>query len=239
MKADASVMAAAAIDLHELPTREALAEELSQKVASVLAAAIERRGKALLAVSGGTTPALFFRKLSDADVDWSRVTVTLVDERFVPEDSPRSNARLARENLLQGKAKAARFAGLFCEGMDIEAAAAEADDVLRNLGLPIDAVVLGMGGDGHTASFFPDADELAALLSSANERFVAPVHAVSAGEPRLTLTMPAIISAPFVALHIEGEAKRQVLASVLRGKDLPVHAVFEHARRPVEVFWAT
>ncbi|MBS3648460.1 6-phosphogluconolactonase [Pseudaminobacter sp. 19-2017] len=231
-------MAAVTVDLHELPTREALAEELSQKVAYVLTAAIERRGKALLAVSGGTTPALFFRTLSDAHIDWPRVTVTLVDERFVPEDSPRSNARLARENLLQGKAAAAGFTGLFREGMTIETAAAEADGVLRKLGLPIDAVVLGMGGDGHTASFFPDADQLPALLSPTNEAVVAPVHATSAGEPRLTLTMPAIIGAPFVALHIEGEAKRQVLASVLRGKDLPIRAVFEHARKPVEVFWA-
>jgi 6-phosphogluconolactonase len=238
MKADLSVMATIAIDFHELPTREALAEELSHKVASVLTPAIERRGKALLAVSGGTTPALFFRTLSQADVDWPRVTITLVDERFVPEDSPRSNARLARENLLQGKAKAARFAGLFHEGMDIEAAAAEADGMLRKLGLPVDAVVLGMGGDGHTASFFPDADQLPLLLSPANEALVAPVYAESAGEPRLTLTMPAIISAPLIALHIEGEAKRQVLSSVLRGRDLPIRAVFAHARKPVEVFWA-
>jgi 6-phosphogluconolactonase len=238
MKAEGPGMAAPAIALHELPTGEALAEELSEKVASVQTSGIERHGKALLALSGGTTPVLFFRKLSDADVDWARVTITLVDERFVPEDSPRSNARLARENLLQGKAKAARFVGLYRSDADIETAASEADRALRGLGLPLDAVVLGMGGDGHTASFFADSDQLSALLSPSNRMLVAPVRANSAGEPRLTLTMAAIASARFIAVHIEGEAKRQVLDAVLRGTDMPIRAVFEHAKQPVEVFWA-
>jgi 6-phosphogluconolactonase len=227
-----------AVTLREFPSREALAESLSQKVASVLSGAIATRGRALLAVSGGTTPALFFRTLSQADLDWSRVTVTLVDERFVPEDSPRSNARFAQENLLIGKAAAARFVGLYRDAPDVETAARLADDTIWRLGLPLDAVVLGMGPDGHTASFFPDVPTLPALLAPINKTLVAPVHAPSGGEPRLTLTMPAIAGASFLALHIEGEAKRKVLASVLEGEALPIGAVLENSKEPVEIFWA-
>jgi 6-phosphogluconolactonase len=231
-------MAGLAATLREFPSREALAADLSAKIVSILGAAIEARGRALLAVSGGTTPALLFRTLSEAELDWAKVTVTLVDERFVPEDSPRSNAGLAKANLLIGRAEAARFVGLYRDAPDVEEAAREADDVINGLGLPLDAVVLGMGGDGHTASFFPDAAELAQLLAPENPKLVMPVHTESGGEPRLTLTMPAIAGAGFVALHIEGDGKRKVLASVIAGEKLPIRAVLEAAHEPVEVFWA-
>jgi len=231
-------MTAVDIALNAFPTREALAEGLSKRVAGTLAEAISQRGKALLAVSGGTTPALFFRTLAEADIDWPRVTVTLVDERFVPEDSPRSNAGLARANLLTGKAAAARFVGLYSDAPDAEAAAVRAAAAVDALGLPADIVILGMGNDGHTASFFPDAPTLGSLLDPGNPATVAPVDAPSGGEPRLTLTLPPIIGARLLVLHIEGDAKRGVLDSVLGGADLPVGHVLRRAPKPVEVFWA-
>jgi 6-phosphogluconolactonase len=231
-------MTSDAVALHEFPSREALAESLSGTIASVLTQAIKTRGKALLAVSGGTTPALFFRTLSEADIEWSKVTVTLVDERFVPESSPRSNAGLAKANLLQGKAAAANFLGLYSDAASVEAAASKADSEIDRLGLPLDAVVLGMGPDGHTASFFPDATKLPELLAAENTSLVSAVHTVEGLEPRITLTMPPIIGAGFLALHIEGDAKRKVLASVLDGEKLPIGAVIANAVKPVEVFWA-
>lgn len=124
--------------------REALAETLARDVADELARAIEAKGRATLAVSGGTTPKLFFEKLSVIDIPWSRVSVTLVDERQVPESSERSNARLVRQHLLQNKAAAARFVPLV-DNPDAENIPA------------FDVAVLGMGNDGHTASFFPAA----------------------------------------------------------------------------------
>ena len=76
--------------------REPLAQTLARDVADELLRAIEAKGKATLAVSGGSTPKLFFEKLSEAELPWQRVTVTLVDERQVPESNERSNARLVR-----------------------------------------------------------------------------------------------------------------------------------------------
>lgn len=222
----------------EFETREALAAQLSNEIAALLAEAVEARGAATLAVSGGTTPALFFRALSNKTIDWPNVTITLVDERFVPETSPRSNAGLAKANLLQDAAAAAKFAGLYEDVADAETAALDAADTIRRLGLPLDAVVLGMGGDGHTASFFPDAKNLDHLLDAQNATLVSSVDAPSGGEPRLTLTMPPIIGARRIVLHIEGAEKRAVIDAVLSGEDKPIRHVLDHAAVPVQIFWA-
>lgn len=225
-------------DWRIFPSPEALAAALAETVAQALAEAIERRGQAFLAVSGGTTPTRFFRALSEQALAWPKVTVTLVDERFVPEDSPRSNAALVRATLLAGKAAAARFAPLYRPAASVGQAADEANAGLAALPWPLDVAIFGMGTDGHTASFFPDAANLDALLDPATGAFVLPVHAASAGEPRLTLPLARLLEAGTLALHIEGSEKRAVLEAALRpGGDKPVSAVFAHARRPVPVYW--
>lgn len=224
---------------HVFHSRSELASALADAVGAELTAAIARRGTAFLAVSGGTTPGLFFASLAVRPLDWARVVVTLVDERFVPPPSPRSNAALVTSALLNGPASAARFVPLFHEADRVEEACALAADALRGLPWPLDVAVLGMGADGHTASFFPDAANLGVLLDPASERLILPVHAASAGEPRLTLPLARIIDARMVALHVEGPEKRRVLDRALEeGERLPIRAVFEHAPNPVEIFWA-
>ena len=220
-------------------SRAELAEALADKVAQKLTKAIEQRGKALLAVSGGTTPARFFEALSTRDIAWDKVTVVLVDERFVPPASPRSNAALVADKLLRAKASAARFMPLYHATQNVAEAAAMAEKRLAALPWPLDAAVLGMGADGHTASFFPDADTLPALLDPAGPHIVLPVEAPGAGEPRLTLSVARLVSAGFIALHIEGAEKRVVFEAAMKDDDRkPVRAVIEASPRPVEVFWA-
>jgi 6-phosphogluconolactonase len=224
---------------NEFAGREALAQTLAKRIAGLLSAAVERRGSALLAVSGGTTPARLFEVLSAEPIAWDKVTVTLVDERFVPPSSPRSNAALVAEKLLQRRAAAARFLPLFRKGETLNEAATDGDREIAALPSPFDAVILGMGGDGHTASFFPDALELPALLDPENSLALMPVHADSAGEPRLTLTLPRIVAAGFLALHIEGGEKRATFDRAMGdGPQLPIRAVLDASPRPVEVFWA-
>jgi 6-phosphogluconolactonase len=221
------------------PDREALAHALAGTVADLLAQAVSERGEALLAVSGGTTPAKFFAALSQADIPWSKVTVTLVDERFVPPSSPRSNAALVSEKLLRNRAAAARFVPLFRSGETLEEAAEDGERAFRALELPFDVLMLGLGGDGHTASLFPDAEGLSGLLDPASPRFVMPVHAKSAGEPRLTLTLAEIVRARFVGLHIEGAEKRHAFENAMGdGAKKPIRAVIEALPEPIEVFWA-
>ncbi|MCA0278587.1 MAG: 6-phosphogluconolactonase [Proteobacteria bacterium] len=224
---------------NEFVTRDELAAGLAAKVADTLKAAIISRGTAFLAVSGGTTPGRFFAALSKQVLDWSKVTVTLVDERFVPESSPRSNAALAKASLLQNEAAGACFAPLFHEAASVEEGADLADIKLRSLPWPLDAAILGMGADGHTASFFPDAQGLEALLDPASSRLVMPVHSESAGETRLTLTLPALIGAGLVIVHIEGAEKRNVIEAALAAeKPLPIRTVLDQAPRAAEIYWA-
>lgn len=224
---------------NEFETRDELAAGLAARVAKTLKTAIAERGAAFLAVSGGTTPGRFFAALSREKLDWSKVTVTLVDERFVPETSPRSNAALAKSSLLQNEAAAARFAPLFHEASSVEQGADLADADLRTLPWPLDAAILGMGADGHTASFFPDAKDLDTLLDPASARLVMPVHAETAGETRLTLTLPALVHAGLLVVHIEGAEKRSVIEAALAAdKALPIRTVIERAPRAAEVYWA-
>jgi 6-phosphogluconolactonase len=224
---------------NEYASSQELAEALADTVAEKLRQAIAARGQALIAVSGGTTPGLFLRTLSTRALEWAKVTVTLADERFLPESSPRSNAGLVAANLLQNEAKAARFAGLYRPAETVEAAAKQAEAQLRDFPWPLDVAVLGMGLDGHTASFFPDAPNLEALLRPSTDAIVLPVHSAAAGEPRLTLSLPRLAGSGLVALHIEGNEKRSALeAAVAPESERPVRSVFNHSRRPVEVFWA-
>lgn len=206
--------------------REVLAENLARDVADELARSIQAKGKATLAVSGGTTPKLFFEKLSLTDIPWSRVSVTLVDERQVPESSERSNARLVRAHLLQNRAAAARFVPLV-DNPDAETLPA------------FDVAVLGMGNDGHTASFFPGGDTLAEAIDAGTSKRLIAITAPGAGEPRLTFTLPVLEQSGRLALHIEGAEKKLVLKQALAEgpqEDMPVRAVLRGAA-PVTLYW--
>jgi 6-phosphogluconolactonase len=224
--------------MHEFLSREVLARALADDVAAVLVACLAREGGAALALSGGSTPILFLHALSRKTLDWARVAVTLVDDRWVPETSPRSNAALLRAHLLQGPAAAARFLPLMNGAATPEAGRAAVAAELATLGLPLAAAVLGMGLDGHTASFFPGGDNLAAALSLTSGELVQTIRAPGADEPRITLTLPVLLEATFLAVHIEGAAKRQTLERALTPgpmEAMPIRAVLAHDPK---IYWS-
>ncbi|RYE07262.1 MAG: 6-phosphogluconolactonase [Hyphomicrobiales bacterium] len=217
--------------------KEQLAEALASAIADNLKAGVKARGAASLAVSGGSTPARFFRVLSARDdVPWDKVTVTLVDERWVDESSDRSNARLVKANLLQGRAALAHFVPLYQSGPEPDAAAASAGQT--SVPQPLDAAILGMGNDGHTASFFPGGDTLDEALTV--EGPVVAIRAPGAGEPRVTLTLRNLLSARALYLHIEGEEKVLTLAKAEADgpiEDMPVRAILRQSQTPLTIFW--
>jgi 6-phosphogluconolactonase len=163
-----------------------------------------------------------------------------VDERWVAETSERSNARLVHTHLLQGAAGAARFVSLVTNDTTPEAGLATVAARIAALPLPFAAVVLGMGEDGHTASFFPSGDKLGSALDPAGHCLVEAMRAPTAAEPRITLTLPILATADVIALHIEGEVKRRVFAQAENPgpvEDMPIRAILEAARQRVDVFW--
>ena len=204
---------------------QALAQRLAVNVASSLRQAIAGTGKATLAVSGGTTPQKFFEHLSRQKLNWAQVTITLIDERQVDESSPRSNARLVKGALLQNEAASARFEPLFQNP-------AAAD--LPNF----DVAILGMGDDGHTASFFPGGDTLAQALSDSAPPLLA-ISAPGSGEPRITFSLTKILGSREIILHIQGADKAATLEKALGAGDvleMPVRAVLRSPKQ-IEVYW--
>jgi len=229
------------IDLRRFDGSDALALALAEAVASDLRQALARAGHASLAVSGGSTPQRFMQALSRQALEWERVTVTLVDERWVSESHPRSNAALVRTHLLQHAAAGARLLPLFSDLPGPGDALPGLEAELAALPLPLDVAVLGMGEDGHTASFFPGGDALEAALDPGGAAPVLPMHAPAAGEPRITLTLPVLLAARHLYLHIEGQGKWQVLQQSLSAGPgqpmLPIARVLQSARAPVPTYW--
>jgi 6-phosphogluconolactonase len=230
------------LNQHRFNDGAQLAQGLAASVAGDLARGIAERGQALLAVSGGKTPLRFLQALAQQALDWSKVTVTLVDERWVPPTDPRSNEAFVRANLLQGAAAAAQFVPLYQTGAATpEDGAHLVTARMALLDLPFDALVLGMGEDGHTASFFLGGDHLAEATDPKADVVVLPMRAPGAGEPRITLTLPVILDSRAIYLHIEGERKREVLETArfvaATNRSFPVSAVLRNARAPIEVYW--
>jgi 6-phosphogluconolactonase len=218
----------------DYPTRAALMTGLADVIAGQLRAAIAAQGRASLSVPGGTTPGPVFDALCQADLDWARVSVVLNDERWVALDSPRSNTRLLQERLLQGRAASAQLVPLYADTPAPEDSLAALAEGLRPH-LPLDVLLLGMGLDMHTASLFPGADLLAFGLAP-DAPLLLPMRAEAAGEPRITLTAPALTSARHIHILITGADKRAVLtrAQTLPPQDAPVALVLPKAT----IHWA-
>jgi len=215
---------------------------LAASIADELRAAIAERGEASLAVSGGKSPIVLFEQLRTQVLDWSKVKVTLVDERCVAHDHADSNTALVRTHLLRDAASAATFVPLFGTlPADLSDAAlpdlvANANERLRALTFPLDVIVLGMGEDGHTASLFPAAPGLEEALASPGP--IAWVRPATAPHARLTLTLPVLLMARHVHLPLSGEAKLKVYQAASLGANpaLPISLLLNSPACDVQVW---
>lgn len=218
-------------------SRPELDRQLAGYIGAALSAQLAESGRATLAVSGGSTPRGIFRLLSDYPLDWSLVTVTLVDERWVPTDHPDSNERLVRENLLQGRAGAADWVGLKTDQADAREGLQVVGERLAQIPTPLSLTLLGMGADGHTASWFPRAANLDELLDPGSRAIVGACDPVTAPHQRITMTLPMVLNSRELVIHITGEDKRRVLNEAA-AKGLPVARILHQSLIPVTVWWA-
>jgi len=220
---------------------DTLSRTLANQLAATLKAAIAARGLASLVVSGGKSPLRLFQLLGAETLDWSRVCVALADERWVDPADAGSNEKLVRDVLLQGPAAAARFQGLKNAAPTPDMGAVSAWETFARVPRPFDAVVLGMGDDGHTASLFPGSPNLASALNPSTAAGCVGMRAPVAPQPRLSLNLSALLDCRGIQLLISGAAIwRTYVAASSPGpvQDMPVRAVLRQTRAPISVMWA-
>ncbi len=209
------------------------ADALAAAVVEQLRAAINERGQARLALSGGRSPVPFLQVLARHVLEWERVHVTLVDERWVPEQDPQSNAGLLRRHLASVFERV-HWLPLYLGGSP-QADAAQASEALTDW-LPLDVVVLGMGADGHTASLFPGAAGLMEWLSRDCRHCCVATQAPD-GSPRLTMTGRALHSARYRLLVISGEAKLQTLKAAIEAQQPGAWPIAAFVDAPMDIYY--
>ncbi|MCW8832699.1 MAG: 6-phosphogluconolactonase [Colwellia sp.] len=227
--------------LNDFDSREQLDSALAEEVSSILQSAIALTGKASIAVSGGSTPKGFFKALSEKDLDWKKITITLADERWVDINSNDSNTRLVHENLLQNKASAAKFFHLKQGERLCDETLVDLNLAANNALLPLDVLILGMGEDGHTASLFPCSEEINQGLATENKDALMKVQPKTAPHQRITFTFSSLSQSKNTFLHISGNSKKQVLDKALSDDDIvemPVRAFLQNDDINTQVYWA-
>lgn len=222
-------------------SRAALVEAVSCRVVSVLTAAIMRDGCGEIAASGGSTPEALYKTLGARDdLDWEQLRVTLVDERWVGTDHPRSNEAFVRGAFADADPE---IVGLYNGAPTPDAALDDIAARLSDRKKPFDVVVLGLGVDGHTASWFPDADGLADVLTSGSQICTVkakPSDVTGDEVERMTLTLAAIKDAELIVLMIVGDAKKAAFEQVLEMgpvEDMPARAILR-TRPDMMIAWA-
>lgn len=217
-----------------------MAAALADRVAAMLRHALGQRRTASLVVSGGRSPLPFLRALGQRELDWSRVSVTLADERWLPPEHPDSNAGTVQASLQQGPAAAARFVPLYGGEESPEAGLAACELRLAEVSRPFDVVVLGMGEDGHFASLFPGVAGLSGLLADSGPSLAA-VNPPAAAHPRMTQSFAALLDARQLLVQIHGPRKRTVIEEAAERGDAelqPIAALLQQTRTPVQVFFS-
>ena len=216
---------------------------LAQEIAQRLGAGVARNGKASLVASGGTTPGAVFDILARSAAPWTDIEITPTDDRWIETTSDRSNEKLIRTRLVTANAATAKLIPLKTPQRHARDAESDVNAAIAAMHRPFDAVMLGMGTDGHVASLIPGAAGLARAMDRADPalvRAVDPPDLAALGE-RMTLTLRALLDARWIVLLIRGEAKRKTYERALAGNDaleLPVRAVLHQSGTPLSIYWS-
>ena len=219
------------MQLNQFADTAALNTDFAKRLVAILQQAINERGAAYLVVSGGKTPQALFTALSQVDLAWDKVTVLLADDRWLDDTQSDSNERLVKAVLLQNNAKAAKFISLYA---DTASAFDGVTQVLpRIAALPtFDAVILGMGEDGHTASLFPCSEQIQAGLA-VDAPAVLAVKPTTAPYERMSLSLPRLLDSRHLFLHLVGANKLAVLNKAMAEQDVPAMPIRAFLHHPV------
>ncbi|WP_313588392.1 6-phosphogluconolactonase [Aquidulcibacter sp.] len=224
------------------PSRSAAEEALAAALEAGVRDAHADGRRARIALSGGSSPELAYRAFAAKDLDWSKVDIALVDDRWVDLDQAGSNQAMIERAF--ASATGITIFGMKLPNASPKLAQAELDGVYRAL-RPFDVIVLGMGPDAHTASWFPASPDLAACLDSQGSATVLGVDAslapVAAPYPeRMTVTLPVVSEAQQILILLFGADKKQILQQALEAPvtNAPIKAVLEASGAKCIALWA-
>ena len=183
-----------------------------------LSSSINKYQNASIAVPGGTSPIKIFNELSKQKLDWSKVQITLVDDRLVDPDNDHSNQKLINDYLLKNEAKKSKFIPLNKN--------LNKDD---NFKFPLDVCLLGIGNDGHFASLFPNMINNTNMLDPKSKLSIDEVKANgNPFVPRISMNLPLILSSNLIILLIKGKLKQEVLREAYNNKNIPLYYLLKH-----------
>jgi len=222
---------------HFFDTRLEASTAAAGRMAELLANRLDNQSKASIIVSGGTSPKNCMAALAKTPLDWQRVQIALSDERWVPPDHEDSNEKLVRESLLVDEAASATLLPVYAEDVSPE----ERCEILQNPlpVLPFACSLIGIGADGHFASLFPDAEQLALGLDVECGRLYIPVTTAASPHVRISMTLAAISRSDEIILLFFSDAKLDVFKqAVASSNGDPLSRLLRQKRAPVRAFWA-
>ena len=219
-----------------------MAAAVAGDVQFIIESAIDARGAAVIALAGGKTPVPIYEKLNAAKLDWKRVTIVPTDERVVPLGDPLSNVTMIAKTFLP---KGARVMPIVSNAAaDYKAAGCSADALMQDLHWPLDLCLLGVGGDGHTASIFPGPDYDEAIAGPKERRALGVMPdplPPEAPVPRVTLSREGIITARALIIACSGAAKRKVIEQAIEqgpSSKYPIGRLLADVELPVDIHWS-
>ncbi len=211
----------------EFLNKHELENHLVDQIITDLTDDIKTLGRAKMLVSGGSTPVDLFKKLSKNSIDWDKVDIGLVDERFVPTNSEHSNERLVKENLLVNEAENAPFTGMIYFSNDVFKNLEKVEEEYLKFSKNVTVTILGMGTDGHTASLFPGDQPSEEDLKNQSNNVVLNTQSPSDPKRRVSCSKQTILNSKNLYLMLVGEDKMSVFnqAHILK---LPISHFFEN-----------
>jgi len=226
------------VDWYGANSAESLDIDLSLRIGQLLTQSIAENGSASIAVSGGRSPIGFFEELSKINLDWSKVELTLVDERWVDAKNEDSNELLVRKHLIKNKATQIKFFPIKNSAKSVKEGQILHEQVLQQVKLPFDVIILGMGDDGHTASLFPCCKELTQAMDPNNKQKCIVTKPKNAPYERISLTFSTIIKAKQLILHLRGSSKLQTFELSMTLKDAKKMPIYAFTQQPLEIYWS-
>lgn len=200
---------------------DALHDAATKFIAEHLRDALARQGEAEIFLSGGSTPKKIYQNLSQEVLDWNRVTVGQVDERWVGLDDPGSNGAMIKHTLLKNEARSATFLRMKSRHITARRGCVALEKTYSTFDMTNSLAVLGMGTDGHIAGWFPESDGLSEALDINRMNRIAAIHPIQSDVTgpyleRITLTLSALSNCSQLLLLTTGAVKEKVLSQALK-----------------------